>query len=661
MTCSRLILRWGCLVPLGMTTWSMWSQERLFLDVPNALNSRITEMYLQTDVEADHEAQEAGTPNVSVSRQRIIVQPVLGLGLAGWAYHPNLLEYTALTELGLGYWDTRVDPGNASADTKFLQRYHVSLDILKQKQFATTLFADKDMTYRDYDFFSRVPMSSERFGARSGYSAGAVPFYVSYQHYAEDVQAPNRPTRQTDDTLSFNANNLRRSEKGSTQINYNLSQFSQQDDGFSTQHGLNQNLNVTDNENFGALDWVHMGSLLNFNSVAETAQPSERLLFQQQLQLQHTPRLRSFYEYQFNNASAGASDASVHEGSAGLSKQLFENLTSTFDGHGNITRANSPGGSLDASRYGGTLSEQYTRTLGTWGNLTLGYTGGIDRESRVSSGGQVEIINEKHTLTDGTLTFLNQNFAVESSIHVTDTTGTITYRRELDYRTSRQGALTEIRRVPGGTIPNGGVVFVNYTAALDPSAKYTWFQNAAYFRLDFENGLFGIYGRWSTLDYSGSDQLNLRWLDDKTIGVDITWRWLRAGAEHQVVDSNLSPYDRSRLFQSADFRPSDLTTLGLQLDQSWANFRDNGTRQTSYGLIAHYQQRLTSALAWSVEGGLRIDQGNTFDGNYAAARTELDWAVGKLTVKLGYQYGNETHPSDQNTRHYFYLRFRRYF
>ena len=616
---------------------------------------------MQTEAEVDYEAQEAGKPSVSVKRQRIMVQPVLGLGLAGWAYHPNLLEYSCRTELGLGYQNSRVDPGNAASDTKFFQRYYVSTDLLKQKPYAITLFADKDMTYRDYDFFSRVPVNSERFGARSGYSVGAVPFYVSFQHYDEDVLAPNRPTRQTEDTLSFNANNLRRSEKGSTQLSYNLNRFSREDGDFTTERGLNQNLSVVDSENFGVRDWIHMASLLNYNSVTETVQPSERLLFQQQLQIQHSPRLRSFYEYQFNLASAGESDASVHEGRAGLTKQLFENLTTTFDVHGNITHAASPGSSLDASRYGVSLSEQYTRNLGTWGNLTLGYAGGVDRENRDASGSQVEIVNERHTLTDGTLTFLNQTFVVESTIRIADMTGTTTYRRDLDYGIIRQGAVTEIRRVPGGTIPNGGAVLVDYSAVLQPSAEYISFDNSANFRLDFGKGLFAIYGRWITLDYSGGEQLNLRWMDDKTIGVDSTWHWLHAGVEYQVVDSNLSPYDRTRLFQSAEFRPSDFTSCGLQLDQSWANFRDNGSRQTSYGLTAHYQQRLTSTLAWSVEGGVRIERGNTFDGIYAGARTELNWAIGKLTAKLGYEYGNESHPTDLNQRHYFYLRVRRSF
>jgi hypothetical protein len=673
MTCRRLILCWGLLLPFLSATGSAQPPEGvpifglLPLKEPNAIQNlppgfQPRFMYLETDVESEHEFQSSGSPSASVTHDRILVQSVLGLGLAGSIYHPNLLEYAGLAELGLDYHDARVAPGNQASDCQFLQRYHISVEILRKKPFATSLFADKDFVYRDYDFFSRGRVDSERFGVRSGYAAGPVPVSVSFQHYDENVLDLTRPARLTEDTLSFNARNSRRLGKGNTQINYDFNRFSRVDDGFSSQRGLNQNLSAIDLEDFGAHDWIHLTSLLNYNSVTETMQPSEKLLFQEHLQLQHTRRLQSFYEYEFDDTSAGAADAITHQGRLGLTHQLYDNLTSTLDLHGNTTDAASPGNSLNTSRYGGTLSESYTRNLGSWGNLTLGYVGGIDHEEREAVGGLVEIINEPHTLTDGAQpAFLNQLFVVEPPlILVTDTNG-IAYQRNSDYSVIAQGARTEIRRITGGTIPNGSTVYVTYSAVLEPSAHYTSFANGANFRLDFWKGLLGIYARWTSLDYSGGQQLSLRWVDDKTFGVDSTWRWLRAGAEYQVVDSNLSPYNHTRLFESAQFRPSELATLSIDLDQGWTTFRDTNTRQTSYGLITRYQQRLTSTLAWSAEGGVRIERGFGFDRDYATVRTELNWAIGKLKVKLGYEYGNESHPTDLRERHYCYLRARRTF
>lgn len=661
MTRRGHILRWCLLVLLVSLARPGRAQSRVLWNSPKGVNLRITDVYLQTDARLEHEIQEAGAPGLSVTRDRFILEPQLGLGLGGWAYHPNLLEYHCQLELGLDYQDASVSPGDSATDTSFLQRYHATLDFLRQKPYATSFFADQDLTYRDYDFFSRVRVDSERFGFRSGYSAGPVPFAVSFQHYDEAVADLSRPTHFTEDLLSFTANSLRRAGKASTQLTYNFNSYQRDDDGFSHQSGLNQNLSVFDSENFGAGDWIYLSSLLNYNSVTETAQPSDKLLFQEQLQLRHTPSLRSFYSYEFDYATAGDSTANTHQGRAGLTHQLYENLTSSLDVHGNLTHADAPGSVLDTDRYGAGLSEQYTRSLGNWGNLQLGYAGGLDREERSATGSVLDVLDEAHTLTDGSLVFLTQPFVVDASIRVTDQTGTILYLRDLDYVVISQGALTEIRRVPGGTIPNGATVLVDYSAVLDPSASYTSYANSGQFRLDLWKGLLGLYGHWTTLDFSGGEQLNLRWMDDRTVGLDSTWRWLRVGAEYQIVDSNLSPYTRQRCFQSAQFRPAEFTLLGLDLDQSWTDFRDSGRKQTSYGATARLQQRLTPTLAWSAEGGIRMERGETFDADHASARTELNWAVGKLTLKFGYEYGSESHPTDLRERHFVYLRARRTF
>ena len=643
----------------AMASRNAQSQQRILVEVPRKYSLRISDMYLQTDVQGDREIQKSGSSGDPLLHQRIIVEPVVGLSLGGWVYHPNLLEYDCQTEFGLGYQKAKMDPGESASDTHFLQRYHVTMTILKQKPYVTTLFADKDLTYRDYDFFSRVRVDSQRFGANSGYAAGEVPFSVAFQHYDEDVLDLTRPSHLSEDTFSLNGNSQRRSGKANTQFSYNLDRFFRQDDGFSNQGGLNQNVSVVDTENFGDRDWINLSSLLNYNSVTETPTPSNKLLLQELLQLQHTRRLRSFYEYAYDLSSTGDSDTSTHQGRLGLSYQLFDNLMSTFDVHGNLTQAAAPGTYLDTRRYGVSLNEQYTRTLGNWGNITLGYNGTVDHEERNASGTLLPIPQEAHTLTGYEWTALNKLSVVEVR-SVTSTNG-IAYQEGADYLVQTRGVITEIRRKEGGNIPDKSVVLVDYVIALDPSGQYTSYANGVYFRLDFWKGLFAIYGRWTTIDYRGGEDLTLRRLDDKIIGVDSTWRWLRAGAEYEVADSNYSPYQRTRFFQAVQFGTSDSATFGVDFDESWTTYPDSNTRQTAYGIIARYQQRLTAKLSWNVEGGVRQERGDSFDGNYGSARTELNWVVAKLNVKLGYEYGNESHPTDQRERHYIYLRARRSF
>ncbi len=661
MTCRAIIFRWIWLLILGLATWSAQPQVGglILLEAPRQYSLRLTDIYLQTDAQFDRQLQENRTTGATDLHQRLVLEQVVGVGAAGWVYHPNLLEYVSNIELGGGYQDARVDPGKTASDLEPLLRYHFAMDLLKQKPYYTSVFADKDLTYRDYDFFSHVRVDSQRFGAHSGYAAGAVPLSISFQHYDEDVQDPTRPAQLTEDTLNFNSNNLRRSGKATTQLSYYLDRFSRRDDGFSYQRGLNQNLSVVDTESFGDRDWIHLSSLLNYSSVTESPTPSDKLLLQEQLQLEHTSRLRSFYDYSFDNSSSSGSDASTHQGRVGLGYQLFDNLSSTLDAHGNLTQASAPGSFLDTTRYGLSLNETYTRALGDWGNISLGYMGTVDHEERNASGAVLPISQEAHTLIGYDWVQLNKLSVVEV-LSVNATNG-IAYQLDSDYLVRTRGVITEIRRKEGGNILDKSVVLVDYTIALDPSGQYNSYANGANFRLDFWKGLFAIYGRWTTLDYSGGEELTLRRLDDKIIGADSAWRWLRVGAEYEVADSNFLPYDRSHCFQSVVFRASDSATFGVDLDESWTTWRDTNTRQTAYGMIARYQQRLTATLALNAEGGMRRERGDSFDGDYASARTELIWAVAKLNVKLGYEYGNESHPNDRRDRQYFYLRLRRSF
>lgn len=621
---------------------------------------RVTETYLDINAEGEQEVQEQGQPPATVNRHRIILQPALGAGVNGSIYHPNFLNLDLAAELGLDWQNAGENPGTDVTESHLLQRYHGTLDFMRQQGYATTLFADKDMTYRDYDFFNRVRVDSQRYGGRSGYSSGPVPFSLTAQHYDEVTEDLSRPSSFKENRLTLSAQNLREAAQGQTQLSYDLNVYQRQDNGFSNQSGLNQNLSVFDSEGFSGSKF-RLTSLLNYNGTTETTVPNSKLLAQENLRIQHSEKLSSFYEYVFDSSTSGDSDSQTHQGRLGLTHQLYENLTSTPDLHGYITHATSPGDELDTRRYGPALTEQYSRPISTWGNISAGYSGGIDREERDASGTTLNIIDELHILTDGVITFLNQLSVDVTTLQVTDPTRSIIYVQGLDYRTFPRGLLTQIERVPGGRIANGGAILASYTAVLQPSAKFWAYQNGVNVRFDFWKGLLGVYFRWIYMDFDGAEQLQLRTLNDKIFGADTTWRWFRAGGEYEIADSNIAPYTRARLYQSFTYKPSDGTVLSLDLDQRWSVFRENDMRETSYGFMLRAQVALRANLNWNTEAGIRIDRGDTFDGDLGVVRTGVTWRVGKLNLNVGYEYGYESHPSDLRERHYAFFRARRYF
>lgn len=622
----------------------------------------LKEVYLQTDAEMFSENQQISSPSLNTTRERVIIQPVVGIGLDGAFYHPNLLYYRLATELGVDWQNSRVDD-QSSSTSDFLQRYHVSLDLLRSKPYSFTAFADKDLTYRDYDFFSRVRVESTRYGARTGYTTGPVPFSLSYTHYDEQVTETPRPTQMTQEMFNFSATNTRRHERANTQLFYNLNQYTHQDGTLARDQGLSQNLNLSDHEGFGSKDWIQLLSLLNYSSQAQTAQPNDKVFLHENLRLEHTPRLRSLYEYGYDVSSSGSAESSTQVGRMGVAHQLYRNLSSSLDVHWQDGNTRSPGSSLNTRRYGVGLGENYSRHLGAWGNLSLGYAGSFDHEERSATGSELKVINESHTLIDGTLNLLAQPNVDVLNVQVTDASGSVTYLETLDYRLLPHGTFTEIQRVAslGSAITNGSTVLVTYTATQQPSAAYDSINNSANFRIDLWDGRMGIYGRWTKMDFHGGDDLVLDPMDTKLIGIDASWRWLRAGLEYEVVESKFAPYDRLRAFQSFNYQPMQDATLSLDCDESWITQTDTKINQSFYSFIARYRQQLWMSLAWRIEGGFQVDRGGGYDRDVATARTGLDWEIGKISFKIGYEYNNENYSTDLRTRHYFFIRIRRDF
>ena len=89
MTRRSVTLRWCLLFLLGAASRSAQAQRIVEVDRPKAFRMQFTEQYLQTDLEFDRETQQVSDPPTSVIRQRLMVQPVVGLGWAALSTIPT--------------------------------------------------------------------------------------------------------------------------------------------------------------------------------------------------------------------------------------------------------------------------------------------------------------------------------------------------------------------------------------------------------------------------------------------------------------------------------------------------------------------------------------------------------------------------------------------
>jgi hypothetical protein len=258
---------------------------------------------------------------------------------------------------------------------------------------------------------------------------------------------------------------------------------------------------------------------------------------------------------------------------------------------------------------------------------------------------------------------LNLPFVNLASIVVTDDSNTLpAYQEGLDYIVYRSGLLTVIERRIGSRIPRDTTVFVDYEAATSPSGSYETLTGLVQVRVDFWNNLLGVYGRLNSVQNNAPPELVVQDLTAWAFGTDVNWRWLRAGAEYEIYDSNFSSYRTARLFQSLAFRPDDASTLNFDFTQSWTTYRDADREEENYAFISRYHRRLSAHLGLNLEGGVAWRIGEGVDQTRAAVRPGVEFNMGQLSVKAGYSFEYEEFlSSEERYKHMLIVRARRTF
>jgi len=103
------------------------------------------------------------------------------------------------------------------------------------------------------------------------------------------------------------------------------------------------------------------------------------------------------------------------------------------------------------------------------------------------------------------------------------------------------------------------------------------------------------------------------------------------------------------------------SSISLNLAQSWNDYPDLHERTTYYSFIARFFWQPTAHLTWDIEGGLEQDRGNGLDQDRTAARTHLEWHLGKLSWRVFYEFGDQLINGETRTRHLVQLSMRRVF
>jgi hypothetical protein len=624
-----------------------------------------------------------------VNYTHIFVGPSVGLALDGSIYHPNLARFNFTGEGAYGRFQENIHSVSSTYNSgkEFLGNFVSYLNLFDTKPYVSVASASLIHTYRNYDFFNRTVVDTLRYGFQTGYREGPLTFGVTAWHQDEQDVYPSgfqnvtnvtsggktnvttkslyQTSNLTQDTLTFDAGNEH--PTGSTRFNYGYNNFTRS--GFAQQNGgTDQVLGFSDTENFGSRKQILWNTDAGYVMRRFTDGPSDDLNANTHLGIDHTPTVSTYYDANYYNSTAGPDNSDSLDGSVALRHQLYQSLTSTFKTSGQQYESSSPGGSSDTSQYGGSINEAYVKQINSSTHLFANGMVELDHTEVNQVGSSVSVINEPHAFSNGAGgapvgTFpLNLPNVDQSTIVVKDLTQTITYTQPLDYTVSQNGIITFLTRTGGSTIPIGATVLVSYTATPSPSGSYNTLIGLLQMRIEFWNGLLGVYGRLNTVQNNGTPGLVVQNLDAVDVGSDVNWHVLRAGLEYEIYNSNFSSYRLTRLYQSLLFNPDEVTRLSFDFSQSWTHYLDADRNDQTYTFINRFNRHLTRRLGFDVEAGAMLRYGPGVDQTLITFRPGLEFAMGKLSVKMEYDFEYDRFlQTQEEIKNFFFIRAKRVF
>lgn len=346
-----------------------------------------------------------------------------------------------------------------------------------------------------------------------------------------------------------------------------------------------------------------------------------RFAAEERLHLTHTKQLTSDYSVRYSEDTIGPSHIQLTGEQIGLSHQLFDSLFTNLEGHASQETADSSTRDIQ----GASVNFNYRKKI-PYGMLLLNAGYGSERTDETGASTVRPVLDESHVLLDTTTTFLGNVGIILSSVVVRDTTKTITYLVNIDYRLLSTGGLVEIRRIPTGAIADGATVLVNYSFNTGNPISFVTRNWNWRTELDlFEH--FAVYAgvrdtRQTLL--KGIDTGRLQNLHDTLYGARVHWGPLTATGEHEIYDSTLTPYTSDRATVDCNLRLTDAQTLVASA--SWRHVVYGTGGQSHYrNVSASYRLTPRHGPSLSLSAGHEVQDDRGFAGTFNYANAEASY------------------------------------
>ena len=517
----------------------------------------------------------------------------------------------------------------------------------KQKTINLNLFGNYDESYSSRENLTDIKSINKHWGATLGYSNKYLPITLDFHNrewVEEEIQTGRKYTL---NQKIFGA----RLSRSFTKRDRNELRYSH-DENVSLNQNLFRIANTVDNIDF--LSYISLDAKQKYNlntMVTKYNQYGNTNLKRFQINEAFNDVLPMNFtflsNYNFFNIHQNVYTIEQHSINNGLTQRLFKSLISEIHYEYNTIKHtvyrefNTKAG----------IGFNYTKVI-PGGQLLLSYNYDRYHQEYTSDPVALKITDEQYVLSDNKIILLRLPNVSISSVVIKDVTGTIFYTNGLDYILIERGKYIEIRRIPGGSIADNAIIYIDYSATQPGTYKYdanTHVFNTGVYLLN--NILFFTY-RFSTQNYANleaTEFVTLNYFTQNLIGCRIDFKYISGGAEYENYKSSILPYHMMRYY--LNFQNNFGKRVMLSLTGNMQDYVMLDEPEAKYQRYLDASGKLIFSLAkqtnLNIDLTYRKQTGRGIELDLLTSKAEVTSIINRLYLTLGIELYRRNYVGEQ--------------
>lgn len=560
--------------------------------------------------------------------------------------HPNFL----LLDVDAGYYPEtsreKYIVAPEQAEVRSLRKLDLRATLFNQKKVTLTSYANFDDSFQNRENLTDVKSTSNLWGGTLTLNNKYVPLTVDvHQKYWLQKETATTRKYSMDETVFMGRINKSFSSHDQNELIYNHSDYNAMNEYLFKTNNTVENISLNDFIYFDKNKKYAFSSMIsNFtqkgNNEFDRFQTNENLTFRLPQNFTYA------IGYNYNQMKQGENKLGQQAIQTSIEHKLFKSLDTKLFAEYNQLDHTSYKETND--KLGGSV--RYTKQLPTGGLLSLYYMYNMYHQDMSSIPTSLFISNEEYALSDNQIVLLKRPNVELNTIVVKDYTGAIIYQKDLDYIIIDKKPYVEIRRVPGGLIPDNATVYIDYSAMQQGTYKY-----------DADNQLFNaslmlfkrkleIYYRLSKLDYRNLEQTDFVTLDYHTqnvVGGRLDFGFMNGGAEYEDYQSSIIPHIMTRYYVNfqKNYHEKLFFTLGGNMQTYNMINEDNTQRYIDVTTTMEYEVLKNTRLSWNM--AYRNQSGRGIDLDLLSGRGEVTTNFRQLYFTLGAELYKRTYTGEK--------------